>query len=316
MELRHEEIAAVFSREFLERQRAGTRVGRADLHRRPAALGLDADRADTREPQPGGGHARAADAGETRRVVGRYRATRGVSGGRARAARPGLSRLRTAVPRRDRAFARPSGRASRTSCPTTSRTSGFIHLILPNAKIINARRHPLDSILGGYKQLFAKGQHFTYDMYELALYYRQYHEPMRHWHRVLPGKVLDVHYEETVGDSRPRCGESWLTAACPSRKPACASTRTRAPVKTASSEQVRQPLYTRRARLLAALRKAPRAVAGGARRHHRGAAGDASATRASRDGPQSKGQTARPWMALRTSIVRLTESRRSFGARS
>ena len=59
---------------------------------------------------------------------------------------------------------------------------GFAHLILPNAKIINARRHPLDSILGSYKQLFGKGQNFTYDMNELALYYRQYHETMRHWH--------------------------------------------------------------------------------------------------------------------------------------
>ena len=51
-----------------------------------------------------------------------------------------------------------------------------LHLILPNAKIINARRHPLDSFLGSYKQLFGKGQHFTYDMYELVLYYRKYHD--------------------------------------------------------------------------------------------------------------------------------------------
>ena len=77
---------------------------------------------------------------------------------------------------------------------------GLIHLILPNAKIINARRHPFDSCLGAYKQLFGKGQDFTYDMIELAVYYRKYHETMQHWHRVLPGKVLDVHYEETVTD--------------------------------------------------------------------------------------------------------------------
>ena len=66
--------------------------------------------------------------------------------------------------------------------------------------MINARRHPFDSCLGAYKQLFGKGQDFTYDMTELAVYYRKYHETMRHWHRVLPGKVLDVHYEETVTD--------------------------------------------------------------------------------------------------------------------
>ena len=75
-----------------------------------------------------------------------------------------------------------TGRTSPTSCRTTSRTSGLIHLILPNAKIINARRHPFDSCLGGYKQLFGKGQHFTYDMAELADYYRKYHETMQHWH--------------------------------------------------------------------------------------------------------------------------------------
>src|SRR5690606_13913534 len=63
---------------------------------------------------------------------------------------------------------------------------GLIHLMLPNAKIINARRHPFDSCLGGFKQLFAKGQHFTYDLTELAAYYRQYHETMQYWHRVLP----------------------------------------------------------------------------------------------------------------------------------
>ena len=72
---------------------------------------------------------------------------------------------------------------------------GLIHLILPNAKVINARRHPFDSCLGGFKQLFAKGQHFTYDMAELAAYYQQYHATMQYWHQVLPGKVLDVHYE-------------------------------------------------------------------------------------------------------------------------
>ena len=82
--------------------RRGFRIGRADLHRRPAALGLDADRADPGEPQPGGGHARAVDArrhrGFDRPLPAR---PRGVSGSRPRAARPGLPRLRPAVHRRD-----------------------------------------------------------------------------------------------------------------------------------------------------------------------------------------------------------------------
>ena len=152
--------------------------------------------------------------------------------------------------------------------------SGFIHLILPNAKIINARRHPFDSCLGGYKQLFGKGQHFTYDMADLAAYYRQYHETMRHWHRVLPGKVLDVHYEETVTDLETQVRRILAHCGLPFEE-ACVRfhENTRA-VKTASSEQVRQPIYTRRARLLAPLREAPRHLAAGARRHPRRAAGD------------------------------------------
>ena len=58
---------------------------------------------------------------------------------------------------------------------------GLLHLILPNARVINARRHPFDSLLGGYKQLFGKGQNFTYDMADLSAYYRQYYETMRHF---------------------------------------------------------------------------------------------------------------------------------------
>lgn len=120
---------------------------------------------------------------------------------------------------------------------------GFLHLILPNAKIINARRHPLDSCLGGYKQLFGKGQNFTYDMSDLAEYYRQYHLTMQHWHKVLPGKVLDVHYEETVTDLEGQvrrilehCGLAFEDACVRFHETARA-------VQTASSEQVRQPIY-------------------------------------------------------------------------
>ncbi len=122
---------------------------------------------------------------------------------------------------------------------------GFAHLILPNARIINARRHPLDSCLGSYKQLFGKGQHFTYDMNELVLYYRQYHETMRHWHRVLPGKVLDVHYEETVGDFEAQVRRILDHCGLPFEEGCLRFHETRRPVRTASSEQVRQPLYTR-----------------------------------------------------------------------
>lgn len=121
---------------------------------------------------------------------------------------------------------------------------GLVHLILPNATVINARRHPLDSCLGGYKQLFGKGQNFTYDMSELASYYRKYHEIMQHWHRVLPGKVLDVHYEETVTDLETQVGRILEHCGLPFEESCVRFHETQRAVKTASSEQVRQPLYT------------------------------------------------------------------------
>jgi hypothetical protein len=122
---------------------------------------------------------------------------------------------------------------------------GLIQLILPHAKIINARRHPFDSCLGGYKQLFGKGQHFTYDMAELAVYYRKYHETMQHWHRMLPGKVLDVHYEETVIDLETQVRRILAHCGLPFEEACVRFYKTDRAVKTASSEQVRQPIYTR-----------------------------------------------------------------------
>ncbi|MBO6504357.1 MAG: sulfotransferase [Kordiimonadaceae bacterium] len=121
---------------------------------------------------------------------------------------------------------------------------GFLHTVLPNAKVIDARRHPLDSCLGGFKQLFAKGQVFTYDMYDLAHYYSQYIRMMDHWDAVLPGKVLTVNYEEVVanleGQARKtaaHCGLEW-------EDQMLRFYETERAVKTASSEQVRQPIYS------------------------------------------------------------------------
>jgi len=121
---------------------------------------------------------------------------------------------------------------------------GLLHLILPNAKIINARRHPLDSCLGNYKQLFGQGQNFTYDMYELADYYREYCLTMDHWHEVLPGKVLDVHYEETVTDLEGQVARILDHCGLPFEEQCLRFHETKRTVKTASSEQVRQPIYT------------------------------------------------------------------------
>ncbi len=121
---------------------------------------------------------------------------------------------------------------------------GLLHLILPNAKIINARRHPLDSCYGSYKQLFAKGQPFTYDLIEIGEYYLQYQRIMDHWHDVLPGKVLDVQYEEVVADLDGQvrrildyCELDWEDSCLRFHE-------TDRAVKTASSEQVRRPIYS------------------------------------------------------------------------
>jgi tetratricopeptide (TPR) repeat protein len=122
--------------------------------------------------------------------------------------------------------------------------AGWIKLILPNAKIINTRRHPMDSLLGVYKQLFAKGQPFTYDTLELTEFYRCYIEIMTHWHEVLPGQVLDVHYEDTVTDLEAQVRRILDFCGLEFEESCLRFYETARPVKTASSEQVRQPIYT------------------------------------------------------------------------
>jgi tetratricopeptide (TPR) repeat protein len=122
--------------------------------------------------------------------------------------------------------------------------AGWIKLILPNAKIINTRRHPMNSLLGVYKQLFAKGQPFTYDMQELAEFYRCYINIMTHWHETLPGQVLDVHYEDTVTDLEGQVRRILDHCGLEFEESCLRFYETSRPVKTASSEQVRQPIYT------------------------------------------------------------------------
>ena len=120
---------------------------------------------------------------------------------------------------------------------------GFLHLILPNARIINARRNPLDACLGCYKQLFYKGQSFTYDFFELGQYYLQYQRVMDHWHEVLPGKVLDVHYEDMVADQENQTRRIFEYLGLPFEEQCLRFWETERPINTASSEQVRQPIY-------------------------------------------------------------------------
>jgi len=122
--------------------------------------------------------------------------------------------------------------------------AGLLKLAIPNARIINARRHPLDSCLGSFKQLFASGQPFSYDMTELAEYYLQYQRLMDHWHQVMPGFVLDVHYEQVVSDLDTQVRRLLEFCGLPFEESCLRFHETRRAVKTASSEQVRQPIYS------------------------------------------------------------------------
>jgi tetratricopeptide (TPR) repeat protein len=127
--------------------------------------------------------------------------------------------------------------------PNNFRHIGLIHLILPNAKIIDARRHPMACCFSNFKQLFASGQEFTYGLDNIARYYRCYVELMDHWNEVLPGKILRVDHEDVVEDLDSNvhrildfCGLEF--------EPACLEYyKTERNVRTASSEQVRRPIY-------------------------------------------------------------------------
>ena len=121
---------------------------------------------------------------------------------------------------------------------------GLVHRMLPNAIFINARRHPLDSCLGSFKQLFAKGQAFSYDLTELAEYYLQYYRMMDHWNEVLPAKVLDVDYEDVVSDLETQVRRILEHCGLPFEEQCLRFHETDRAVKTASSEQVRQPIYS------------------------------------------------------------------------
>ena len=120
---------------------------------------------------------------------------------------------------------------------------GLIRLALPNAKIINAMRHPLDSCFGSYKQLFASGQQFTYDLTEVGEYYLQYRRLVNHFHEVLPGFVIDVHYEQVVADLETQVRRILDFCGLPFEEACLRFHETERAVKTASSEQVRRPIY-------------------------------------------------------------------------
>jgi tetratricopeptide (TPR) repeat protein len=127
--------------------------------------------------------------------------------------------------------------------PNNFRHVGLIHLILPNARIIDARREPMACCFSNFKQLFASGQEFTYDIEDIARYYRSYAQLMRHWEDALPGKVLRIRYEDVVEDLEGNVRRILDFCGLPF-EPACLEFhKTERSVRTASSEQVRRPIF-------------------------------------------------------------------------
>jgi hypothetical protein len=127
--------------------------------------------------------------------------------------------------------------------PNNFRYIGLIHLMLPNAKIIDIRREPLACCFGNLKQLFSSGQEFSYSVDDIARYYRTYLDIMAHWDRALPGRVLRIHYEDVVLDLEGNVRRLLEHCELPF-EPACLEFhKTQRSVRTASSEQVRRPIF-------------------------------------------------------------------------
>jgi tetratricopeptide (TPR) repeat protein len=158
-----------------------------------------------------------------------------MSGGR-------LCRLGGDYLRRIRRFS-PHAERITDKMPGNFVLSGLIHLALPNARIIHACRDLRDTAFSCFSLLFSRGHVYSYDLAELGRYCRGYHALMAHWHKIMPGTILDVHYEDVVADLEGQarrivahCGLDW--------DPRCLDfQQTRRSVRTASAAQVRQPIY-------------------------------------------------------------------------
>ena len=127
--------------------------------------------------------------------------------------------------------------------PNNFRDVGLIKMILPNAKVIDARRHPMSCCFSGFKQLFFEGQEFTYGLSEIGTYYRDYVDLMDHWDEVLPGYVLRVQHEDVVDDLETQVRRMLDFCELPFEQSCIDFHKTKRNVRTPSSEQVRQPIF-------------------------------------------------------------------------
>jgi len=126
--------------------------------------------------------------------------------------------------------------------PNNFRHIGLIALMLPRARIIDARRHPMACCFSGFKQLFAEGQEFSYSLEHIGRYYREYVRLMDHWDNVLPGRILRVRYEDVINDLEGQVNRMLAFLDLPFESACLQFHKTRRSVRTASAEQVRQPI--------------------------------------------------------------------------
>ncbi len=127
--------------------------------------------------------------------------------------------------------------------PNNFRHIGLIKLILPNAKIIDARRHPMACCWSGFKQLFAEGQEFTYSLEDIGHYYRGYIDLMNHWHEVLPGEILTVQHSQVVDGLEIEVKRILDFCNLPFEQSCLEFYNTERSIRTPSSEQVRRPIF-------------------------------------------------------------------------
>lgn len=144
---------------------------------------------------------------------------------------------------RDTAIHRQGAPSFIDKMPNNFRHIGLIKLMLPNAKIIDARREPMACCFSGFKQLFAEGQEFSYSLEDIGLYYRDYLKLMNYWQQLFPGEILHVQYETVVDDFENQVRRILDYCNLPFEQACLDFYKNERAVRTASSEQVRQPIY-------------------------------------------------------------------------
>ncbi len=142
-----------------------------------------------------------------------------------------------------RPMAKRPGQFTVDKLPFNFRYCGLIHKALPNAKILHLTRDPIDTCYAIFKTLFVNAYHYSYQLDELAEFYVAYRQTMAHWHAVLPGVIYDLSYEELVADPPTQCRRLLEWCGLPWQDDVLDFHRSSAASTTASTAQVRKPIY-------------------------------------------------------------------------